>query len=433
MPWNKQFECMSLGDLQKFQLSNLIDTVRWLYERTPFYRKKLDELNTKPEDIRSLEDIVRLPFTVKNDLRDNYPFGLCAVPLNEVVRIHASSGTTGKPITGPYTTQDLEQWTECMARVIWAAGVRGDDIFQNGFGHGLFTGGLGFHQGASRIGCAVVPTSSGMTERQIMLMKDFSATAFCGTPSYALTIAERAEEMNMSVKDMPLRVGLFGGEPWSLALRTEIEERMGIQALNNYGLTEMAGPGISFECREAPGGLHINEDHYIAEIIDPVTFQPLPYGEKGELVLTSIQRRAMPLLRFRTKDITSLSREKCPCGRTFVKMERLIGRTDDMLIINGVNVFPSQIESMLKDIEEVELQYVLVVSKKKHLDGLKLRVEAKKEVYEAGAGKIAEVERKIDNHFKGLMGIHVGVELTAPKTLTRSEGKAVRVIDERPK
>ncbi len=320
-----------------------------------------------------------------------------------------------------------------MARVIWAAGVREDDIFQNVFGHGLFTGGLGFHQEASRIGCAVVPTSSGMTERQVMLMKDFGATAFCGTPSYALTIAERAEEMNMSVKDMPMRVGLFGGEPWSLAMRTEIEERMGIRALNNYGLTEMAGPGVSFECSEAPGGLHINEDHYIAEIIDPVTLEPVSYGQKGELVFTSIRRRAMPLLRYRTKDITSLTREECPCGRTFVKMDRIIGRTDDMLIINGVNVFPSQIESLLMDIEEVELQYVLMVGKRKHLDSLKLRVEAKKEVYDAGAGRVAEVERKIDNHIKGLLGIHVGVELTAPKALTRSEGKAVRVIDERPK
>ncbi len=433
MPWNDQFECLPLDDLQKLQLSKLVETVHWLYERTPFYRKKLDDLNIKPADIRSLEDLAKLPITVKNDLRDNYPFGLCAVPLKEVVRVHASSGTTGKPITGPYTAQDLEQWTECMARVIWAAGVRDHDIFQNIFGHGLFTGGLGFHQGASRIGCTVVPTSSGMTERQIMLMKDFGATAFCGTPSYALTIAERAEEIGTPVKDLPLRVGLFGGEPWSLALRTEIEERMGIVALNNYGLTEMAGPGISFECSEAPGGLHINEDHYIPEIIDPVTLEPLPYGEKGELVLTSIQRRAMPLLRFRTKDITSLTREKCPCGRTFVKMERVMGRTDDMLIINGVNVFPSQIESLLTDIEEVELQYVLVVRKKKHLDELKLRVEAKKDVYCAGAEKLTNVERKIDNHIKGLLGIHVGVELTAPKSLTRSEGKAVRIIDERPK
>lgn len=433
MPWNEEFECMALEDLQKFQLKKLNETISWLYERVPPYRKKLEEAGIKPEGIKSLENMQDLPLTVKGDLTSNYPFGLCAVPLKEVIRVHASSGTTGKPVTGPYTAGDLEQWTECMARIIWAAGVRDDDIFQNAFGHGLFTGGMGFHQGATRIGCTVVPTSSGMTERQILLMKDFGTNAIGCTPSYALTIAERAEEIGMPVKDLGVRVGLFGAEPWTLAMRAEIEERMGIKATNNYGLTELGGPGVAFDCIEARDGMHINEDHFIAEIVDPVTFKPVPSGERGELVLTAIQRRAMPLLRFRTKDITSLTREKCACGRTLVKMGRLVGRTDDMLIINGVNVFPSQIESLLQEIPEVEIQYLLVVRKKKHLDEILLRVEARREVYEAGPQRIAEIEKKIDNHIKGIMGIHVLVELAAPKALKRSEGKAVRVIDERPK
>lgn len=432
MPWNDEFECMAVGDLQKFQLAKLKETVAWLYDRVPFYKTKLDELGIKADDIKGLEDISKLPFTVKTDLRDNYPFGLCAVPLKEVVRVHASSGTTGKPITGPYTAQDVEQWSECVARVLWAAGVREDDIFQNAYGYGLFTGGLGLHQGATRIGCTVVPTSSGMTERQILLMKDFGTTCLACTPSYGLTIAERAEELGTPLKDLPVRIGVFGAEPWTNAMRQEIEGRMGIRATDIYGLTELGGPGMAYEC-EARDGLHINEDHFIAEIVDPVTLEPVPMGEKGELVLTAIQRRAMPLLRYRTKDITSLKREKCSCGSTFVKMDRITGRSDDMLIINGVNVFPSQIESLLKDFEEVELQYVLVVGKKKHLDQVNLRVEARKEVYDAGPQKLAEVEKKIGSHIKGILGIHVGIELAAPKALTRSEGKAVRVIDERPK
>ena len=432
MPWNDEFECMDLADMQKFQLAKLKETVAWLYERVPFYRKKLDETGMKVDDIKGLEDIVKLPLTVKTDLRDNYPFGLCAVPMKEVVRVHASSGTTGKPITGPYTAEDIEQWTECVARVLWAAGIREDDIVQNAYGIGLFTGGLGLHQGASRIGCTVVPTSSGMTERQILLMKDFGTTALFCTPSYALTIAERAEELGTPIKDLPLRVGVFGAEPWTNAMRNEIETRMGISAIDIYGLTELGGPGMAYECA-AKDGLHINEDHFIAEIIDPETLEPVAPGERGELVLTAIQRRAMPLLRYRTKDITSLRREKCSCGATLIKMDRITGRSDDMLIINGVNVFPSQIESLLTDFREVELQYALVVGKKKHLDQVRLKVEARPEVYEGGPQKLDEVAKKIANHIKGMLGINVTIELTAPKSMTRSEGKAVRVIDERPK
>jgi phenylacetate-CoA ligase len=430
--WDEKFETMAVADLQKFQLRKLRETVTWAYERIPFYRKKLDEKGIKPTALKRLEDITKLDFTVKNDLRDHYPFGLCAVPMKDVVRVHASSGTTGKPITGPYTAEDLEDWTECMARNLWAAGVRPDDIAQNAYGHGLFTGGLGFHQGLSRVGCAIVPTSSGLTERQITLMKDFGATALFATPSYALTIAERAEELKIDLKALPLRVGVFGAEPWSTAMRQEIEERMGIKAQEAYGLTELCGPGVGFDC-VAQDGIHLNEDHFLAEIVDPQTLEPLPMGEKGELVFTSLQRRAMPMIRYRTKDITRLRREKCRCGRTFIKMDKIFGRSDDMLIISGVNVFPSQIESLLLEIPEVEPQYRLVVRKKGYLDQLTIQVEGKKEIYDAGAEKRLEVAAKVSAHIKGNMGIGVDVELVEYKFITRSEGKALRVVDERPK
>jgi phenylacetate-CoA ligase len=431
MPWNEKFECMPEEELRNFQLEKLKETISWVYGRVPFYKKKLDETGSKAGDIKSEDDISSLPFTVKNDLRDHYPFGLCAVPLEEVCRVHASSGTTGKPITGPYTVDDLEQWTECMARSLWAAGARPNDVVQNAYGHGLFTGGLGFHQGITRIGCTVVPTSSGLTERQITLMKDFEADVLCSTPSYALTIAERAEEMKIDIKKLPLRVGVFGAEPWSVSMRREIEERMGIKALEAYGLTELCGPGVSYDC-EVQDGLHINEDHFLAEIVDPESLEPVPLGEKGELVFTSLQRRAMPMIRYRTKDITSLRRELCDCGRTLIKMEKVFGRSDDMLIISGVNVFPSQIESLLLEIEEVEPQYRLVVRKKGYLDQLTVQVEGKKEVYAAGPDKRFEIQGKIAGHIKGMMGISVEVELVDSKFIARSEGKALRVVDERP-
>lgn len=432
MAWNDEFECMPVEKLQEFQLEKLKETVAWVNEKVPFYNKKFKEMKIAPEDIQSLEDVAKLPFTVKDDLRDNYPFGLCAVPLSEVVRVHASSGTTGKPITGPYTADDLEQWTECMARNFWGAGVRPEDVVQNAYGHGLFTGGLGFHQGGSRLGCTMVPTGAGMTERQITLMKDFGSNVLCCTPSYALTIAERAEEMNIDIKALPLRVGIFGAEPWTVPMRQEIEERLKIKAMEAYGLTEIGGPGVSFDC-EVQDGLHINEDHYLAEIVDPTTFEPVPLGEKGELIFTSLLRRAMPMIRYRTKDITRLRRETCACGRTLIKMDKLSGRSDDMLIISGVNVFPSQVEALLLDIDEVEPQYVIVVRKKGYLDQLIVKVEVKKEVYEAGAEKRSEVEAKIAGHIKGMMGIGVEINLVEPKTIARSEGKALRVIDERPK
>ncbi len=432
MPWNDAFECMPVDKLQQFQLEKLRETVAWVTDRVPFYKEKFKKLGISADDLKSLEDVAKLPLTVKNDLRDNYPFGLCAVPLVDVVRVHASSGTTGKPITGPYTAEDLEQWIECMVRNLWSAGIRKEDIVQNAYGHGLFTGGLGFHQGASKLGCTVIPTSAGLTERQITLLKDFGSTVLFCTPSYALTIAERAEEMKVDIKSLPVRVGVFGAEPWTIGMREEIEARLGIKAMEAYGLTELCGPGVAFDC-EAQDGLHINEDHFLAEVVDPQTMEPLPLGEKGELLFTSLQRRAMPMIRYRTKDITRLRREKCACGRTFVKMEKISGRTDDMLIISGVNVFPSQIESLLLEIDEVEPQYRLVVRKKGYLDQLIVQVEGKQQVYEAGAGRLHEIEGKIAAHIKGMMGISVEVNLVESKTIARSEGKALRVVDERPK
>jgi len=428
--WDEKFETMSPEEMRKFQLEHLKKTLKWVYEKIPFYKNGFDEKGVKPDDLKTLEDLSKFPFTVKTDLRDNYPFGLSAVPLAQLVRIHASSGTTGKPITGPYTANDLEQWTECMARNLFSAGVRSNDICHNAYGMGLFTGGLGFHQGATRIGCAVIPVSSGMTERQVMIMQDFGSTVLFATPTYALTIAERAEEMGVKVRDLPLRVGAFGAEPWTVEMRKEIEQRMGIKAQEAYGLTEFGGPGTAFDCVEQ-NGLHINEDHFIVEIIDPVTTEVLPLGAKGEMVITAIQREAMPLIRYRTRDITTLRREKCSCGRTLLKMNKIFGRSDDMLIIGGVNVFPSQIESLLLDVKEVEPQYVIYVRKKGYLDQLHLDVEARKETYDAGPQKIAEVEKMMEAKIRGTMGIGIKIRLVPPKAITRSEGKAKRVIDER--
>jgi phenylacetate-CoA ligase len=429
--WDEKFEAMSTDEMQAFQLKSLQETVAWVYERVPFYKKKFDEIGLKAGDVKSVEDLGKLPFTVKTDLRDNYPFGLCAVPMNQVVRVHASSGTTGKPITGPYTKGDLDQWCQCMARIMTSAGITKDDIYQNAYGMGLFTGGLGFHQGAETIGCTVIPASSGMTERQITLMRDFGTTAIGCTPSYALTIAEKANDLGVDLRKLPVRVGCFGAEPWTVEMRKEIEERMGIKAREAYGLTELMGPGVAFDCDMQDGWLHVNEDHVLAEIIDPVTEEVLPLGEKGELVFTAIQRRAMPVLRYRTRDITQLKREKCGCGRTLLKMKKVYGRSDDMLIISGVNVFPSQIESILLEMPEVEPQYVLIIRKKGYLDALSVDVEAKPEVYDLGEEKLREVEGKIEARIRGIIGIGVKVRCVPPKSIERSEGKAKRVFDAR--
>jgi phenylacetate-CoA ligase len=427
--WNEDRETMGLEAMRAYQGQQLAETVGWLYQKVPFYKKALDEKGVSPGDVRTIDDIVKLPFTVKNDLRDNYPFGLCAVPMNELARVHASSGTTGKPITGPYTPGDVDQWAECMARSLWAQGIRPDDLVQNAYGMGLFTGGLGFYLGIQEIGCCLIPTGSGMTERQVMLMKDFGSTALFCTPTYALTIAEKAEQMGVDLRALPLRVGSLGAEPWTVQMREEIESRMGIAAHEAYGLTEMGGPGVGFSCEAY--NLHLNEDHVYPEIVDPATLQPLPLGEKGELIFTALQRRAMPLLRYRTRDITSLRRVECDCGRTLVVMDKILGRSDDMLIISGVNVFPSQIEALIMDIEEMEPHYRIRVSKRGHLDAMKVEVEAKPEVYTQGPETVAELGKKLARHIQAIIGVNAPVEVVPAGSIARSEGKAKRVFDER--
>ncbi|PLX45007.1 MAG: phenylacetate--CoA ligase [Deltaproteobacteria bacterium] len=427
--WNEKFETMGVEEMRAFQDENLAATVAWLYERVPFYTKALDEKGVKPADIKGVGDLAKLPFTVKTDLRDNYPLGLCAVPVNELARIHASSGTTGKPITGPYTEADRDQWAECMARTLYAQGVRKGDVIQNAYGMGLFTGGLGFLLGAENIGCCVVPSGSGMTDRQIMLMQDLGTKALFATPSYTLTIAERAEKMGVDLRALPLEIASCGAEPWTLEMKADIELRMGIDAHEAYGLTEMMGPGVAFSCSE--GKLHINEDHILPEIVDPDTLEQLPVGEQGELVFTAIQRRAMPLLRYRTRDITRLVREECACGRTLITMEKILGRSDDMLIISGVNIFPSQIESVILDMGDYEPLYQLRVTKKGYLDKIKVEVEAKREFYEGGADALAMMAGKLKAKLNSVIGIGMDIEILPIGTIPRSEGKAKRVFDER--
>lgn len=380
--------------------------------------------------IHSLEDLARLPFTTKADLRDNYPFGLLAVPMRDVIRVHASSGTTGKPTVVAYTRNDIDLWSELMARSLTAAGVTADDIVHNAYGYGLFTGGLGFHYGAERLGAAVIPVSGGNTKRQLMLMRDFGSTVLCCTPSYSLLLAEAAEIEGVNLRSLPLRIGLFGAEPWSERMREEIESRLGIVAINVFGLSEVIGPGVAVECLEKQG-MHIFEDHFIPEIIDPSTNEPVPDGETGELVLTCITKEALPLIRYRTRDRTRLIREKCACGRTSVRMERVVGRTDDMIIVRGVNVFPSQIETVLLEAGEVEPYYQIVVDRGSgHMDELDVLVEARASVY-GNQNHLALLEKRLSFEVQSALGITCKVKLVAPRAIERSEGKAVRVIDKR--
>ncbi|MGC9325806.1 MAG: phenylacetate--CoA ligase family protein, partial [Desulfomonilia bacterium] len=396
-----------------------------------FYRRKFDEAGVNPGDIRSLDDLSRLPFTTKQDLRDNYPYGLFAVPMSNVIRVHASSGTTGKPTVVGYTKRDIDTWAELMARSFTAAGLNKNDIIHNAYGYGLFTGGLGAHYGAEKLGASVIPMSGGSTKKQIMILQDFGPTAICCTPSYALFLAETGQEMGIDMKSLRLRVGILGAEPWSERMRQEIESTLNITALDIYGLSEVLGPGVAMECVDGRNGLHVFEDNFIAEIIDPATGQVQPYGKKGELVFTTLTKEAFPLIRFRSKDISRLMPEACKCGRTFVRMERVSGRSDDMLIIRGVNVFPSQIESILMEIEGLEPHYQLVVEREGSLDTLEIQVEVSEQVFSDEIRVLQNLERRIAKDIKDYLGVTAKVKLVEPKTLQRFEGKAQRVIDKR--
>jgi phenylacetate-CoA ligase len=431
MIFNEEFETLPRPALEALQLKRLQDVSKRVYERVPFYKKKFDEAGIKPGDIKSLDDLKNLPFTVKQDLRDNYPFGLFTLPMEDIVRIHASSGTTGKPTVVGYTKKDIELWAELMARTLAAAGATKNDIIHNAYGYGLFTGGLGIHYGSERLGASVIPISGGNTKRQIMIMQDFGSTILACTPSYALFMAEVAEEVGVDFKKMKLRAGVFGAEPWSNKMRLEIEKKLNIDAVDIFGLSEIIGPGVATECVEMKNGLHIFEDHFIPEIINPVTGEVLPYGEKGELVFTTVTKEAFPLIRYRTRDISRLTPEPCRCGRTHVRMDRVSGRSDDMLIIRGVNVFPSQIESILLEIEGVEPHYQLIVDREGSLDILEVKVEVNETVFSDEIKKLQVLEKHIEKDIKDLLGVNASVKLVEPKSITRSEGKAVRVIDNR--
>ena len=431
MIWNEKQETMPREELEVVQLRRLKNQVERIYATVPYYRQKMVEAGVSPGDIKSLADIRRLPFTTKEDLRKNYPFGLFTVPLERVVRIHASSGTTGQPTVVGYTKRDITMWAEMMARSLTAAGVTKSDIVHNAYGYGLFTGGLGAHYGAEEIGCAVIPISGGNSKRQIQIMKDFGSTVLLSTPSYALNLADTMAEMGVKPSDLKLRVGVFGAEPWSEQMRLEIEKKLQIKAIDIYGLSEVLGPGVAIECVEEQRGLHIMEDHFLAEIVDRDTFEPLPVGEKGELVFTTLTKEAFPVIRYRTKDISHLIRDVCTCGRSFYRMPKVTGRTDDMLIIRGVNVFPSQIEEVLMKCEGVEPHYQIVVEREGSLDSIEVQVEVSEEVFSDEVKVLESLSKKIKNDIKDLLGISAKIKLVEPKSIQRSEGKAKRVIDNR--
>ncbi len=431
MIFNMEFETMPREALEAIQLRRLQTTVERVYANVPFYRENFKKAGVTPSDIRSLKDLRHLPFTTKQDLRDNYPYGMFAVPMDHVVRIHASSGTTGQATVVGYTARDIQTWSELMARSLAAGGAGRSDIIHNAFGYGLFTGGLGVHYGAERLGASVIPVSGGNTKRQVLIMKDFGPTVLTATPSYALHLAEVAEEMGVDFKELKFRFGIFGAEPWSETMRAEIERKLNLIAVDIFGLSEVMGPGVANECHEAKKGLHVFEDHFIPEIIDPRTFEPLPYGEKGELVFTTITKEAFPVIRYRTRDITSLNPEPCICGRTHLRMNRVTGRSDDMLIIRGVNVFPSQIESVLLDTAGLTPHYQLVVDREGPLDVLTVRVEVSETLFSDKVKQLQAYEKTISKNIKELLGVSARVKLVEPKGIARSEGKAVRVVDNR--
>lgn len=431
MYWNRELETLPIEKLRELQLARLKEVVKYAYERVPFYKRRFDEAGIKPEDIRSLEDIRYIPFTSKADLREVYPFGMFAVPLSEIVEIHSSSGTTGKPVVMGYTRKDLETWKEVMARSLVAFGVTKEDIIQIAYGYGLFTGGLGFHYGALALGATIVPASAGNTRRQIELMKDFGTTVIACTPSYALYLAEYArDEMGVDPHTLKLRAGSFGAEMWTEEMRREIEARFGLKAYNVYGLTEIIGPGVAHECLEQKG-LHIWEDHFYPEIIDPETGEPLPPGQKGELVLTTLTKEGVPMIRFRTRDITAFIPESCPCGRTSIRIERIQGRSDDMIKVRGVMIFPYQIEKAILEVQGVEPHYQIILTRPHHLDEIEVQVEMSKETFSDEVKSIENLRKKLERRIEETVGIRVKVTLVEPKSLPRSEGKAKRVIDKR--
>lgn len=427
--YQPEIECASREQILAWQNERLVKQVRNIWDNVPYYRKKMEEKGLTPDDIKGVEDLHKLPFVTKDDLRKAYPYGLVARPLKDCVRIQSTSGTTGKRVVAFYTQHDIDLWEDCCARAIVAAGGTDEDVCQVSYGYGLFTGGPGLNGGSHKVGCLTIPTSSGNTERQIMFIKDLNATILCCTPSYAAYLGETMKEMGMSPEDIPLKAGIFGAEAWSEEMRQDIQNTLGIKAYDIYGLTELSGPGVSFEC-SAQSGMHINEDHFIAEIIDPETGEVLPEGTQGELVFTSITKEAFPLLRYRTRDICVLTREKCSCGRTHVKMCKPRGRSDDMLIIKGVNVFPSQIETVLIA-QGYQANYQLIVDRVNNTDTLEVQVEMTPENFSDNLGKITEMEKHLVSALKAMLGIYAKVRLVAPKTIARSEGKAVRVIDKR--
>ncbi len=431
MIYDEEFETLPREALEAIQLKRLQALVEKVYATVPFYKSAFDEKGVKPGDIRSLEDLRKLPFTLKQDLRDNYPFGMFATSMENVVRIHASSGTTGKPTVVGYTRRDIRTWAGLMARTLAAAGAHKGDIVHNAYGYGLFTGGLGFHYGAERLGASVIPVSGGNTKRQILLMRDFGATVLTCTPSYALHLADVATEEGIDFKSLKFRVGVFGAEPWTENIRKEIEKQLGLDAVDIYGLSEIIGPGVAVECVEAKNGLHVFEDHFIVEVINPETGEPLPYGEPGELVFTTLTKEAFPLIRYRTRDLSVLYHEPCKCGRNMVRMGRITGRSDDMLIIRGVNVFPSQIESVLMARKDVAPHYVLFVDRKGRMDTLEINVEIDEGVFSDAVKDLQNMEREIEKEIKDLLGVSCKVHLVEPKSIQRSEGKAQRVIDKR--
>ncbi|MBE0504146.1 MAG: phenylacetate--CoA ligase [Desulfuromonadales bacterium] len=429
--FNEEFETLPRPALEALQLKRLQQVLQRVYRNVPFYEESFDNAGISPDAIKSLADLQRLPFTTKQDMRDSYPYGLFAAPMEEIVRIHASSGTTGKPTVVGYTSRDISNWSDLMARSFVAAGAHRGDIIHNAYGYGLFTGGLGAHYGAERLGASVIPISGGNTKRQIMIMQDFGSTVLTCTPSYSLFMAEEARTEGIDFKNLKLRVGIFGAEPWSEAMRREIETKLNLDAIDIYGLSEIMGPGVAIECIEAKSGLHIWEDHFIPEIIDPESGEVLPEGTQGELVITTITKEGIPLIRYRTRDITSLTYAPCICGRTHARLTRMSGRSDDMLIIRGVNVFPSQIESILVRVEGVEPHYLLIVDREENLDTLEVQVEVGEELFSDEIKVLQSLAKRIEKEIKENLGVTSRVKLVEPKTIQRSEGKAKRVIDNR--